>query len=81
MNFPSVELDYTQAEPLLVLDGRFVSLRALRSMTAANIRLLEKLSEPGMHGQVVRIEQMADREIKLVKMGLAAHVVRKVRGK
>lgn len=81
MKLPSITLDCDGSAARIILDGKEVPLYALNFLTQRNIQLLAALSSPGMDGQVVRIEQGADREIRLVKMGLAAHLVKKVRGR
>jgi hypothetical protein len=77
LKLPHLELDCSGTVPRMTLDGRVVSLRLLEVLTAENIAVLEKLSDPGMDGQVVRIEQRPGGVLRIVKIGIAGHVLHK----
>jgi hypothetical protein len=65
---------------VVTIGGRSVSLHALAAMSPNTLALLERLTDPAMNGQVVRIEQnpkSSEFGIRLVKMGIAGHVLHK----
>lgn len=81
-------IDASGDVPFVIVADRVVSLRALAAMTPHTLHLLERLADPEMNGQVVRIEHVPmapgaslGGPIRLVKIGIATHVLYKAVGR
>jgi hypothetical protein len=82
-------IEVSDGGAFLTIGDRTVSLRALAAMSPHTLALLERLADPEMDGQVVRIENRRsnptdpssrpsdDGSVRLVKMGIAGHVLHK----
>lgn len=80
MNFERFVLDARGEMPVLIVGKNVVSLRALEILTPSTLYLLERLADPEFNNQVVRIDRDEDTgQVRMVKIGVAAHVLHKAR--